>query len=110
MSCSSRTRARALSDMQGELVRREQQRIQRNLWIYNMNERIGQVLSTTTKQNLPPAPQAWWSWWDEENGVRMDRAKFTDIRYNQDVNVYEDIDAVVVTGSESPGITSPTPW
>jgi len=108
-AAEAETRARALTDMQRVMFQREQVRLQRNLWIYSMNERIGEVLRTATGQNLPPAPQAWWSWWDEENGVRMDGEKFTDIRYNQDVEVYEDIDAVVVTGGDSTGGSSPAP-
>jgi hypothetical protein len=106
---AAETRARALSDMRRVMAAREQQRLQRNLWIFNMNDRIAGVLREATGQNLPPAPQAWWSWWDEENGVTLDGEKFTDVRYNQDVEVYEDINTVVVSGSDSSQGSTPAP-
>lgn len=103
------TRVRAMSDLQRVIFLREQQRMQRNLWIYTMNERIGQVLSTATGEDLPPAPQAWWSWWDAVNGVQMDGEKFTDIRRNMDVQIYEDVVPVIATGNGGSASSSPAP-
>lgn len=105
----AQTRTRALLDMQQVIVAREQQRLQRNLWINTMNERIGQVLSTATGEDLAPTPQAWWSWWDEINGVRMEGEKFTDIRHNSDLQIYEDIAPVIATGSNGSAGSSPAP-
>lgn len=69
---------------------REQLRMQRNAWIGEMNDRIGIALRTATGQDLPPAAQAWWSWWDEENEITMTGEKYTSVRYNRDVQVYSD--------------------
>ncbi|MCL4202055.1 MAG: hypothetical protein KJ000_06155 [Pirellulaceae bacterium] len=108
-AAEAQTRTRVLLDMQQVIVAREQQRLQRNLWIYTMNERIGQVLSTATGEDLAPTPQAWWSWWDEINGVRMEGEKFTDIRHNTDVQIYEDVAPVIATGNNGGASSSPAP-
>jgi hypothetical protein len=103
------TRTRALSDMQLALFLREQLRMQHNRWIESMNQRIGHVLSTATGEPLPPSPQAWWAWWDEVNGVHMDGEKFTSLRYDGDVQVYQDSEPVVALGSRSDIGTSRLP-
>ena len=79
------TRARAMRNMRNELALREQQRVQQNQWILDLNERIGEALAFATGQNLPPASEAWWSWWNEYNDVVREGEKFTDIRYNRDI-------------------------
>jgi hypothetical protein len=103
------TRTRALTDMQQQLFLREQLRMQHNRWIESMNQRIGHVLSTATGESLTLSPQEWWAWWDEVNGVSMDGEKFTSLRYEGDVQVYQDSEPLVARGSRSDIGTSRLP-
>jgi hypothetical protein len=103
------TRARALTEMQQAMLWREQQRIQQNLRIGVMNQRIYQVLSTATGEVLPASPRAWWDWWEESNGVQIDGDKSTDGRYHAAVHVYQDAQPAIASGGRTGTSSSPLP-
>jgi len=91
------TAARAVRDMQAMASNREWARLRQNTLIHGMNERICLALSVATDEDLPPAPQLWWNWWNEQNEITFVDEKPSEVAYNQDRRVYEDI--VRVTGS-----------
>ena len=89
----SETRARALADAQLTAYGRELERSRQNQRIEAMNDRLYRALAAATGESLARTPQAWWSWWDEENGVALIGDKQIDYRYSQDVRVYQDVNA-----------------
>ena len=91
------TVARAIWDLQVMAGNREWARLRQNVLIHGMNERICLALSVATDEDLPPSPQVWWNWWNEQNEITFADEKPSEVAYNRDVRVYEDI--IQVTGS-----------
>ncbi|MBC8869305.1 MAG: hypothetical protein H8E44_07795 [Planctomycetes bacterium] len=92
------TVARAMRDMQAMASSREWTRLRQNTFIHGMNDRICQALSVATGADLPPAPQVWWDWWNKQNEITFADEKPSEVAYNQDVRVYEDIISVTASG------------
>jgi hypothetical protein len=42
-----------------------------------LNERISRALNIALDQQLPPIPERWWQWWNEENNVAVQGQKQT---------------------------------
>lgn len=84
-------RARALTDIRLTAYFRELQRMRQNLSIEALNERICEALRVATRQALPASPEAWWKWWDSENEVALMGSKPTDVSYEQQTKMYEDV-------------------
>jgi len=99
------TTARAMWDLQVMASNREWARLQQNAFIHGMNDRICLALNVATDEDLPPSPQVWWNWWNEQNEITFADEKPREVAYNQDVRVYEDIVPVITSGTESDGIT-----
>ena len=89
----SETRARAMSDAQLTAYGREVERVRQNQRIEAMNDQLYGALAATTGESLGRTPQAWWSWWDEENGMVLSGDKQVDYRYSQNVRMYQDVNA-----------------
>ena len=100
-------RARALADAQVTAYVREWQMLQQNQSIEALNERICEALRVATGQSLPSSPDAWWSWWNSENEVALTGSKPTDVNYQQQVQMYEDIQSGS-GGTSSGGGSSPS--
>ncbi|MHB8864105.1 MAG: polymorphic toxin-type HINT domain-containing protein [Pirellulaceae bacterium] len=81
----------AMADAQTTAYARELERTRQNQRIEAMNDRLYQALTVATGQSLERTPQAWWSWWDSENGVAFNGGKQYDYRYFQDVRIYQDV-------------------
>jgi hypothetical protein len=95
-------RVRALADAQVTAYVREWQMLQQNQSIEALNERICEALRVATGQTLPSSPDAWWSWWNSENEVALTGSKPTDVNYQQQVQMYEDIQSASGSGSSPP--------
>ena len=63
------TSLRVFADAFAMAVRLEQYTQQQNDWTRVFNERVTRVLNIATQQNLPPVPQSWWQWWNQQNDV-----------------------------------------
>jgi hypothetical protein len=63
------TLARALADLQRTTMLRDAAISQENTQTMAMNMRVMQVLEASTGEILPPTPQEWWTWWNDENEV-----------------------------------------
>ncbi len=63
------TLARALADLQQAALAREAAISRENTQTMVMNRRVMGVLEESTGEILPPTPQDWWSWWNDENEV-----------------------------------------
>lgn len=94
------TMARAMRDLQIMASSRERARLQQNAFIQGMNERICRALNVATGEDLPPSPQIWWNWWNEQNEISFADEKPSEVAYNQDRRVYEDIVRVTESGSD----------
>ncbi len=93
-------RARAMADAQVTACVREWQRMWQNESIEAMNERICEALRVATAQILPSSPEAWWSWWNDENEVSLMGSKPTELAYQEQSQTYEDIQSA--SGSSPP--------
>ena len=69
------TLARAVADLQRTSLAREAAIRQENTQTMAMNVRVMQVLEASTGEILPPTPQEWWDWWNEENEVFVETDK-----------------------------------
>ena len=105
-TAQSETRARALADAQVTAYGRELERARQNQRIEAMNGRLYQALAVATGESLARTPQAWWSWWDNENGVAFNGGKQYDYRYFQDVRTYQDVRSPIQSSGNG---SSPNP-
>jgi hypothetical protein len=85
------TRARAMTDAQATAYAREWERLRQNQAIDALNERICQALRAATEVSLPNSPEAWWTWWNQQNEVTLASAKSVGLRYRQELREYEDV-------------------
>ena len=102
-------RARAVADIQVTAYRREVQRMRQNMSIEALNERLCESLRVATGKSLPNTAEAWWSWWDSENEVALLGSKPTDVSYQQQTRMYDDVPYGGSGGSSSGGGSSPRP-
>ena len=63
------TLSRALADLQQTQIMRDAAISRENSQTMAMNTRVMQVLESSTGEILPPTPQDWWQWWNDENEV-----------------------------------------
>lgn len=98
---------RAMGDVRNVAMGREQMRLRQNAQILNWNDRICLSLNLATGQDLPPSPEAWWAWWDEQNEITLDGDKTPEIQYALAYRQYEDLTDTLVTGDR--GTTTGTP-
>ena len=63
------TLTRALARTVGVAMARERSVAQQNRWAAELNNRIASALSLATGQELPPSPQSWWQWWEDDQDV-----------------------------------------
>ncbi len=71
------TQARAWFDSVATAVSRELSVTEQNAATELLNTRISDALVTATGQQLPPVPQKWWDWWNQQNSVAMQGSKQT---------------------------------
>lgn len=84
------TAARALEDAQAAARSREATVAAQNRMTNAINERLMWVLATATGEKLPPQPEAWWAWWNEQNEVFVASEKKTSvIRHTEQVAVVD---------------------
>jgi hypothetical protein len=69
------TAAQAMTQAAATARRREMAAAAQNRQTALLNERLAAVLSKTTGAQLPPVPDAWWSWWHERNEVFVQGSK-----------------------------------
>ncbi len=63
---------------------------QQNAFLLGLNERICEVLSRATGENLPAGPEAWWRWWNDYNGIFTEGEKPVKHAYYRDTVEYPD--------------------
>lgn len=69
------TQVRALANAAATARTRETAAALQNRLTAALNERLAWVLSKATGVQLPPQPDAWWSWWHERNEVFVQGSK-----------------------------------
>jgi hypothetical protein len=103
------TRSRALADAQATAYVREWERLRQNQAIDALNDRVCQALRAATDVALPNSPEAWWSWWNQQNEVTLASAKSVDLRYRQELREYEDVRPTTEGPTGRTGGSSPFP-
>jgi len=63
------TESRMIEDVGATASRLEQIAAAQNRFTAALNERLAWVLKTATGVDLPADPDAWWTWWSEQNEV-----------------------------------------
>ena len=97
------TLSRALADARNRDQELQQAAMRQNQWTLALNERIATALNTALEQDLPPTPQAWWDWWNQENDiVELAPKEIETLRYNEEIAVIDF--APVFTESEGSGL------
>jgi hypothetical protein len=71
------TQARAWLNSVATAVSRELTVAEQNAATELLNARISDALVTATGQQLPPVPQKWWDWWNQQNSVAIQGSKQT---------------------------------
>jgi hypothetical protein len=79
------TAAQAFNDAALTARQREQAAAAQNRFTKALNQRLAWVLATATGVNLPAEPEAWWTWWNEQNEVFVQGSKQVELvhRTNQ---------------------------
>ncbi|MCI0357633.1 MAG: HINT domain-containing protein [Planctomycetaceae bacterium] len=63
------TESRMVEDVGATATRLEQAAAAQNRFTAALNERLAWVLKTATGVDLPADPDAWWTWWNDQNEV-----------------------------------------
>jgi hypothetical protein len=71
--------AEAIADVGQTASRLERAAAQQNQMTTALNERLAWVLKVATGADLPAEPDAWWTWWNEQNEVFVMGTKPTSI-------------------------------
>jgi len=78
------TLARALADVRQTALVRQAELSRENAQTMAMNRRVMHALEESTGQVLPPTPQNWWQWWNDENEVFVPSDKPIRQHYQRD--------------------------
>jgi hypothetical protein len=86
------TEQRALDNLGTTAMRLERAAAAQNRFTTALNERLAWVLKTATGVDLPADPEAWWSWWTEQNEVFVSGTKPVSIvRRTRSVEVVDEV-------------------
>lgn len=69
------TERRTIENVGATAARLEQAAAAQNRFTTALNERLAWVLKTATGVDLPADPDAWWTWWSEQNEVFVQGTK-----------------------------------
>jgi hypothetical protein len=96
--------AEAIADVGQTASRLERATAQQNQMTTALNERLAWVLKVATGADLPAEPDAWWSWWNEQNEVFVMGTKPTSIvQRSRRVAIVDRVPDVSGLGGESGG-------
>lgn len=96
--------AEAIADVGQTASRLERAAAQQNQMTTALNERLAWVLKVATGADLPAEPDAWWSWWNEQNEVFVMGSKPTSIvQRSRRVAIVDRVPDVSGLGGESGG-------
>lgn len=96
-----------LDNVQLAAAQREAQLNQANAAIEKANERLYEVLETSTSQPLPRQPAAWGEWWKNYNDYQIPRP--TQYAYQHNTYVYSSINNSITTLDGTFGPAAPRP-
>lgn len=96
------TERRALGNVGTTAARLERAAAMQNRFTAALNERLAWVLKTATGVDLPADPEAWWTWWSEQNEVFVSGSKPVSIvQRSRSVAMVDDTSSGDLTGSGS---------
>ncbi len=105
---SGDTLARALTDLQRTAIMRNVALSRENTQTAAMNLRVMNVLEQSTGEIMPPLPQNWWTWWNDENEVFVQTDKPIRQTYQRDTVAVVDRTPLDSTGPQDQRETGPT--
>jgi len=96
------TERRALENVGATATRLERAAAMQNRFTAALNERLTWVLKTATGVDLPADPEAWWTWWSEQNEVFVSGSKPVSIvQRSRSVAMVDETSSGDLTGSGS---------
>lgn len=101
------TLARALTDLQRTAIMRDVALSRENTQTAAMNLRVMNVLEQSTGEMMPPLPQNWWTWWNDENEVFVQTDKPIRQTYQRDTVAVVDRTPLDSTGPQDQRETGP---